>query len=406
MTDIFIPSKVKIGFSTPWDQLNGRWGFNGSLLFHAAHYNRKGTLNGSKRFDQECSSKYEKTECANIPESGFSIGYSHLNVDNNTKTTGMWVKRPDNSYLHLCNEASALLLANAEISAGKIKGPCVMGWSNGDVYLLPIDSHAHVEACAFTEDQHVVIRQKDLIPGCVYARKLDSKTAVYLGRHEMTNIAGHSTDAVNKSLGDRNIFYFEGVWQVMAADSFFKKVDEIPIVELTKMVDDYKKHQNRTRLGDVVFCEPNFKEMIDKMGNEFFILEFALPHNGKHYKVANMRFEKDANGRPGCLYLDHEGIFDEQGFDKSKFDLPPFQNVFLEQLKAHSREVLMSWPRSDDTSDYLSNLEKKMSLMEMKIICRKVGDDVLPIHTPSCNQLIGILTGVNPNSNAWALDQK
>ncbi|MDU8350455.1 hypothetical protein RYA05_00960 [Pseudomonas syringae pv. actinidiae] len=404
MTDIFIPSKVKIGFSTPWDQPKGCWGFNGSVLFHAAHYNRKGTLNGSKRFDQECHSKYKQTECANKPQSGFSIGYRHIDVDNDTKTAGMWVKRPDNSYLHLCNEASSLLLANAEISAGQIKGQCVMGWSNGDVYLLPVGSPAHAKACTFTEDQHVTIRQKDLIPGCIYARKLDSKTAVYLGRLNMTNIVGHSTEAANKSLGERSIFYFEGVWQVMSADSLFKKVGNVSDVQLTKLVDDYEKHQNRTKLGDVIFCEPNFKDVINRMGDETFILDFALPHEEKYYKVANMRFEKALNGRPGILFLNHEGVFHDQQFEKTKFELLPLQRVFLEQLKASSLEALLSSPVQFDISEYLSNLQKKMTLMEIKIICRKVGNHILPLNTPRCNELTGLLTGVNPQDNAWALD--
>lgn len=406
MTDIFIPSKVKVGFSTPWDQGNQRWGFNDSILCHVAHYNRKGTLNGAKRFNQARQASYQTIEDSNEPQSGFSIGHRHTDVDNDEKSGGIWVMRPDNSYLHLGNSATSLLLANAEISQGAIKNKCVMGWSDGSVYLLPVDSPAYAQACTYTEIQHANISNKDLIPGGIYVRKFDSKTAIYLGRHDLTNIVGHAESAVNKTLRQRNIFYFEGVWQVMAADSLYKKSGDVSDADLAQLLSKYKDHQQRTKLGEIIFSDPDFKGMIDRMGSRLFELDFAIEVDGKYCKVANMRIDEARSyvtNRAGLTFKKEKGVYNGQNFENLEFTLPPFQDLFLKNLAKDSFEELITLRKHSTTDEYLSSLEEKMKLIGIKMIYRKVGNDILPLSAPGSNSLEGILTGIDPKENSWAL---
>jgi hypothetical protein len=299
-----------------------------------------------------------------------------------------------------------VLLSNALINQGKIETPCIMGWSDGEMFLLPVGSQAHNLAIEFTHRQRQKLSAKDLVPGGIYARKLDGSCATYLGYLDFHTINWVGENACNKEYGRRHVFLRNQNWTIMGADGFYAKIGEISKEELCKKLSRYKEYQTNSKLGDLILVDPDFSGIESKKEKQTFYL--SADFNGLRTVLSKMEINF-IHEKPYIFFWDREGHIEQEKFITKEVHVPELLKMLFNALKLQfeGKSQHRDW-ESTFTRDVILNgnviedLERNLKTLNIKVLHRETGCGPILMSRVRKNELPGQFVAIDNDVNAWA----
>lgn len=197
-TNLYIPSKIKVGFQKRGDT------FTGKLAF-ITYADEKGVLRQENAWNGWRDKKIEPIEFDNTPRSNFVF-----NKDVNR--SGHWsditkVRIYDTRDFEFEIDVSNMMyiLMHSDISKRDIAEECVFAWSGRNLVLLPINSEEYRKSIEQTRKINTKFSLKNLVAGHTYMTKHLGE-AVYLGYYEWAEqrYMGHAY--VYQNVGKKHIF--------------------------------------------------------------------------------------------------------------------------------------------------------------------------------------------------------
>lgn len=180
--NLFIPSKITVGFTKRSDTYTGKLAF-------IVYKDEKGNIKKEKSFNGWIDKSIEVIEIDNKPESGFILnrdihrGGYHFSSGRNV------IRVYDSRDFEFEITPSNLigLLANSDCSKGEILEKCVYAWNGTELILLPVNSEEYTKSIQFTQKQGNKFSVRDLVKGYTYANKKDASSYIYIGHMKAFN---------------------------------------------------------------------------------------------------------------------------------------------------------------------------------------------------------------------------
>lgn len=186
-TDIFIPSKIKVGFKNCYNAYDGK-------LSYITYFDAKGVLRKEKSWSEWRDSSIEPKEFENIPTSGLVLNKKAGGERTgwNTRNTYIRVHDPRGFEFEITVENLLYILDNEGCQSGKgLNGEYVYGWSNSQLILIPTSSSDYTEINEYTNiiNTSAFVKPKELKVGCSYLTK-DNLELVYMGKRDKYGYTG------------------------------------------------------------------------------------------------------------------------------------------------------------------------------------------------------------------------
>lgn len=176
-TQLFIPTKVKVGFQTRTDTYTQQ-------LAYVIYYDQTGKLRKEKSWNSWCDKKIEPKELDNTPTDGFVLnkGVGGTRSHWNTRSEYIRVYDPRGFEFEISVANLLYILRECDCSKGKgLEGKFVYAWDNNNLVLLPENSVDYAKHKTYTELQGKSVHAKKLIKGAIYTTK-KSIDLVYIDR--------------------------------------------------------------------------------------------------------------------------------------------------------------------------------------------------------------------------------
>lgn len=229
--NINIPQKLKVGFKSRGESLDGNLSF-------VTYLNEKGEVAQEKSWNSWRDKNIDALDINNIPTNGYFF-------DKSIKRMGSFSSA--NSYLRVYDsrgfefeikiENVSLILQTCTIDKGEIKEKCILGWDGRTLYLLPETSQEYQTAMLENSDSNKNINEENLILGNIY--KSSRGNFVYVGKMYFMN---DNQDVKTKLT---NVFYRE--------NSYYDQKNEINLGSfctpaLSSLKNTEKQYINYERL--------------------------------------------------------------------------------------------------------------------------------------------------------------
>ena len=175
MPNIFIPTKIKIGYQARTDTSTGR-------LAYVTYYDDLGVLRKEKSWEDWRSKDIEPEEVENKLMAGFVInkGVRRYGYFGSGRSI-IRIFHPMGFDFEVSVDNLIAMLLHCDVSNSTIQEECILAWDNTTLVLLPKNSEEYQNAVKFTEKKNKKFSAKDLIVGATYSQKKNSDTVVYLG---------------------------------------------------------------------------------------------------------------------------------------------------------------------------------------------------------------------------------
>lgn len=178
-TEMFIPSKIRVGFRERSDTFTGK-------LAYVIYYDEKGKIRKQTSWEGWRDSKIEPFDFDNTPRAGYTLnkGVKRDNYWRNSGRSMIRVWDPRDFEFEISVDNLIDVLMHADVSKRDITEPCVFAWYGTELVLLPTNSEAYQQSVAYTNKQSNKVTSKSMIEGATYALKKDPAPHVYLGRFQ------------------------------------------------------------------------------------------------------------------------------------------------------------------------------------------------------------------------------
>lgn len=268
-TNIFIPSKINVGFQNRQDTYTGK-------LAYVIYFDEKGKLRKETSWNSWRDEKIPNEIFENEPTEGFVLNKKVGGVEESwgwdARRTYTRVYDPRGFEFEITVPNLLWILENCNCIKGKgIEGEFVYGWDGKDLVLVPVESPDYKEIQAKNKVIHnnEFIKAKDLIVGATY-ETLNGDKYIYLGKYDAYNIIS-------------NHYHEKRYWH----SSLYKEGWEYPI--------DSTWHDN-------IICGGNHSRYRhENIGKEFWFVKLGNP-NAKyswekqddicHFKSITRKFAK------------------------------------------------------------------------------------------------------------------
>ena len=206
-TNLFIPSKIRIGFQERKDTFTGK-------LAYVIYYDEKGKIRKESSWSRWCKPELGVLELDNIPQSGYIFNKGiQRSRDWGSGRSVIRVYDPRDFEFEIDVDNLIGILMHSDVSKRDIVEQCIYAWSGGNLILLPTNSDAYIESVKYTNKQSKNISKKDLIPGAQYSKKKSDGILTYIGYYnwwewETEYTRGYSNNGIKHILkGKKHIFY-------------------------------------------------------------------------------------------------------------------------------------------------------------------------------------------------------
>ena len=305
MGNLYIPSRIKIGFQKRSDCYTGKLGY-------VIYYDDDNKLRKEKSWDGWRDSSIESVEFDNVKRSGYILnkGVQRFS-DWGSGRSVIRVYDPRDFEFEISIDNLIGILMHSDVSKRDIQEECVFAWSGTELVLLPVNSVEYQESIEYTKKQALKLSTKDLIKGCRYHMKKQNKILTYIGffdwwdfiEQEITKGKDNQTHKrlhVNK--GKKHIFY-DGVKFGLFSMSQLSSIVSNDVVEnYAEVVDDFFKtyHSQRIVQATVVPCG-NYAHGVElcKMKNDTL---YSFYHYSSNY---HDRFDVDSFARSRDVSVSH-----------------------------------------------------------------------------------------------------
>jgi hypothetical protein len=190
-TNIFIPSKINVGFQNRNDTYTGK-------LAYVIYYDEKGKLRKETSWNSWRDKNIPNEEFENVPTSGFVLNRRAGGVEEswgwNARKTYCRIYDPRNFEFEITIENLLYILENANSIKGKgLEGEFVYGWDGKDLVLMPVESPDYKEISEYNNILHnkETVKAKDLKIGATYLTK-NNQEQIYVGKFEHYDYYGNN----------------------------------------------------------------------------------------------------------------------------------------------------------------------------------------------------------------------
>lgn len=181
-TNIFVPSKINVGFQNRQDTYTGK-------LAYVIYFDEKGKLRKETSWENWRSQDITNEIYDNEPTEGFVLNkkVGGNNYSWNPRQTYTRVYDPRGFEFEITIPNLLWILENCDCIKGKgLEGQFVYGWDGKELVLVPVESPDYKEIQAKNKVIHnnEFIKAKDLILGATY-ETLNGERYVYMGKHDV-----------------------------------------------------------------------------------------------------------------------------------------------------------------------------------------------------------------------------
>ena len=181
-TNIFIPSKINVGFQNRQDTYTGK-------LAYVIYFDEKGKLRKETSWEGWRDKNIPNEIYDNEPTEGFVLNkkVGGNNYSWNPRQTYTRVYDPRGFEFEITIPNLLWILENSNCIKGKgLEGQFVYGWDSKELVLVPVESPDYKEIQAKNKVIHnnEFIKAKDLILGATY-ETLNGDRYIYMGKHDV-----------------------------------------------------------------------------------------------------------------------------------------------------------------------------------------------------------------------------
>jgi hypothetical protein len=178
-TQLFIPSRIKVGFQTRTKCFTGQ-------LAYIIYYDSTGKLRKEKSFNGWIDPVIPTLELDNTPRSGFILNKDVTRDSWSHYSSGRSMIRvyDDRGFEFEITPSNLLfILMNTNCNKRELEGEFIYAWNGKELVLLPANCEEYKAANQFTSLQGKKIGVRDLVPGCIYQTK-KQVNLTYLGKYD------------------------------------------------------------------------------------------------------------------------------------------------------------------------------------------------------------------------------
>lgn len=218
--DLFIPTKIRIGFVTRTDTFTGK-------LAYIIYYDEKGKIRKEPSWNSWRDKSIPFLELDNTPMLGYMLnrGVERYGYHGSGRSM-IRVHDPRDFEFEISIDNLVGILMNNDVSKRDIQGECVFAWAGSDLILLPVNSEEYKTSQRYTEKQSQKVSTKELIKGATYVKKKDHTHYRYLGHFEWFDYEDKTTLRQTVKKGKKHLFYTD----VQKRDDNYNLIDEYETV--------------------------------------------------------------------------------------------------------------------------------------------------------------------------------
>lgn len=217
MGNLFIPSKIKVGFQERQGTFTGK-------LAYVIYFDTKGVLRKETSWNGWRDENIDALEIDNSPRAGyiFNKGVQRGGYHWGSGRSSIRVYDPRDFEFEISVENLMGLLMHSDVSKRDIVEECVFAWDGPELVLLPVSSEAYQSSILYTKKLSEKVSAKSLVGGYTYNQKREDEVLTYIGYHEWFDWAADKEMPVAGSgkydndfhtthhcLGKKHIFYQE-----------------------------------------------------------------------------------------------------------------------------------------------------------------------------------------------------
>jgi hypothetical protein len=223
-TNLFIPTKIKVGFQKRANTFTGK-------LAYIIYYDEKGVLRKEKSWTSWCDDSIDSIEFDNVPQTGFlfnkGVTRSHDWFGSGRSMVRVYDSRDFEFEITVDNLIGILM--HSDVSKRDIVEPCVYAWAGTELVLLPINSQEYQDSLVYTEKQSNKISAKQLVIGQQYVARKTDTVYTYIGFFPYyDNGSWRSRSLIPKLQVKKHIFYNGKSFETVKVDTLSHCVsDEI-----------------------------------------------------------------------------------------------------------------------------------------------------------------------------------
>jgi len=235
-TNLYIPTKVKIGFVNRDDTFTKK-------LAYLIYYDEKNVLRKQTSWDNWRDHKIPAIEIDNKPMSGFVFnkGVQRYGYHSNSGRAVARVHDPREFEFEISIENMFGIMMNNDILKRDIQGEFVYAWSGKDLILLPTSSVEYKESQAFTEKQYKSLTTKDLVKGKTYIKKKSTEEYVYMGYFNWYEVSGYNMRTYSKNKGKKHIFYCNKDFHTLGVATLAEAVSDDITPKYPELLEKFEK---------------------------------------------------------------------------------------------------------------------------------------------------------------------
>jgi hypothetical protein len=277
MSNLYIPSKIKVGFQERSDTFTGK-------LAYVIYFDEKGKLRKETSWENWRDTKIEAIEIDNTPRSGylFNKGVQRGGYDWGTGRSSIRVYDPRDFEFEITVDNLMGILMHSDVSKRDIVEECVFAWEGKELVLLPVNSEEYQASVVYTAKQAEKFSAKNLVKGYVYNQKKSEEPLVYVGYFEWFDW-GHEkhrdydSPFSHRVVGKKHVFYDEKT-----------KNFSTPAISALSSVNSEEVVENYASIVDDFFKLPNSQPIVGVK-----VVPFKEKYNyGYFYKADNNKIEK------------------------------------------------------------------------------------------------------------------
>lgn len=257
MSNLYIPSKIKVGFQERSDTFTGK-------LAYVIYFDEKGKLRKEASWEGWRDSKIEPIEIENKPTSGyiFNKGVRRDGYYWGGGRSSIRIYDPRDFEFEITVDNLMGILMHSDVSKRDIVEECVFAWEGKELVLLPVNSEEYQKSVKYTEKQSGKVSAKSLVKGYTYNHKKIDDPLVYVGNFDWyewgslkngQKTRNYDGEHCHYCAGKKHVFYNPETKEFLApAISFFSSIDTEQIVEgYANIVDEFFSNKHSQPIAKV-----------------------------------------------------------------------------------------------------------------------------------------------------------
>lgn len=244
MADLFIPTRIRVGFQTRQDTFTGK-------LAYVIYYDEKNKLRKERSWESWRDNSIEALEFDNTPMNGF-IFNKGIQRSREWFGSGRSVFRvfaPHDFEFEINADNLLNLLMHSDVSKREILEQCVFAWHGTELILLPTNSVEYQESVKYTEKQSMKVSAKELVKGIQYHRKKSNDIVTYIGYFDWWKMAYSNNKQYNyhdeedwythKNTGKKHIFWNGTEFEPLGATVLSHAVSTDVVNNYAELVENF-----------------------------------------------------------------------------------------------------------------------------------------------------------------------